>query len=172
MARNRTTSGKLTGQFLALPHSVLRSKEFTDLNHAAVRLLILLGLTYNGANNGKLVASRRYLQKMGWTSADTTVRSLKELQRAGLVVQTRMGRRPNVAAWYALAWRDLDQQAGLDFRPGAYPRFVGTPIGPLVGHRRKRIAPSSGQVVEPACPMPGAIAVQTTICNVRLPERI
>ena len=155
--RSRKKGEGLNGRFLALPHSVLRTREFLGLSNAAVRLLVIIGLGYNGRNNGRLVACRRSLEPMGWRSADSTVRCLKQLISSGLLVQTRMGKRPNVTAWFALPWRELDQRAGIDFDPRSYPRFIGTPVVPLAGQRQRCIAPKAGKILLPIAPVTGTM---------------
>jgi hypothetical protein len=161
MGRERVRATKLRGRFVALPYEVICSEQFRRLSHASVRLLVLVATGYSGRNNGKLVACRKSLRKHGWLSDDSTSRCLKQLTEAGLLVQTRMGARPNKAGWYALSWRPLDQTDGLDFDARLWRPFVGTPLGPLIGPTMQRIGPSGGQANAPSGPTVGAIRAES-----------
>jgi hypothetical protein len=98
-------------------------------------LLIDIARQYSGANNGKLVACMRYLATRGWTSNDTILRARRELEAARFLVQTRMGARPNKAAWFAATWWGLDwlpemEIAKNDFERGAYCK--NDPLPPIL----------------------------------------
>ena len=108
---------------------------------------------------GRLVACVRYLKPMGWTSHDTVSRALAEIKDAGLLIETRMGMRPNRAAWFALGWYQLDASDGMDidprmFRTGCYKI---APLIPCGGVRRARIAPVPGVRAPAATPAGGAM---------------
>lgn len=109
-------------QFLALPHVVLDSPAFLGLSAPATRLLLDVARQYTGKNNGRLVACSKYLAGRGWKSHDTATRARRELEAAGLLFQTRMGARPNKAAWFALTWASLDWSPELEIRPETFPR--------------------------------------------------
>ncbi|RII84029.1 hypothetical protein CJO09_01990 [Neopusillimonas maritima] len=113
------------GRFLALPHVVLESEAFKSLTGQQIKLLldIAMQLTTNYSNNGRLSASWRYLsEKRGWTSKDTIRRALTVLEERGLILCTRKGRMPNVAAWYAVTWHPLFHHNDMDVGPQALPR--------------------------------------------------
>jgi hypothetical protein len=95
-------------RFLALPHTVMDSPAFLGLSAPAVRLLLDIARQFDGRNNGRLVACMSALKARGWTSNDTLTRARKELETSGLLYQTRIGMRPNRAAWFALTWLALD----------------------------------------------------------------
>ena len=107
-------------QFVLLPHVVLESPGYRLATHPARSLLIDIAMQYTGHNNGKLVACAKYLKPMGWNSHDTISRALVAIKEAGLLIETRMGMRPNRAAWYALGWYALDIVEGLDLDPKTY----------------------------------------------------
>lgn len=96
---------------------------------------------------------------MGWKSNDVVTRALRELKEAGLLIETRMGMRPNRAAWFALGWYALDAKDGLDidaatYRTGQYKIAALIPRG---GVGRVRIAPSGGIGASIAAPSGGTM---------------
>jgi hypothetical protein len=44
------------------------------------------------------------------------------LEAAGLIVQTRLGMRPNRAAWFALTWLTFDWMPEMDMTRAEFPR--------------------------------------------------
>lgn len=108
--------------FVALPHVVMDSQAYLGLSGPAMRLLLDLARQYTGKNNGRLVVCMSALAGRGWTSNDTLTRATRTLEVSGLVFQTRMGARPNKAAWYALTWADLDWCSEMEIRPESFPR--------------------------------------------------
>jgi hypothetical protein len=109
-------------RFVALPEVVLESPGYRRAGYAARALLTDIAMQYTGHNNGKLTACAKYLTPKGWTSNNTVLRAVHELQACGLLIETRKGARPNKAAWFALSWLDLDQGTGLDIDPKHYRR--------------------------------------------------
>jgi hypothetical protein len=103
-----------------LPFVVIDSPSYQALGFAARALLIDIARQHTGSNNGRLVACAKAMRPRGWNSNGTVSRALKELQAAGLLVQTRLGMKPNRAAWFALGWQSLDETSGLDIDPRTY----------------------------------------------------
>jgi hypothetical protein len=133
-------------RYIALPHVVIDSPSYRALGHPARALLIDIARQYTGSNNGRLVACAKYLRPLGWNSNDTVSRALAELRAQALLIETRMGMRPNRAAWFALAWYSLDKADGMDidprtYRTGQYKIAALTPSG---GLERVHIAPAGG----------------------------
>ena len=128
---------------IALPHVVIDSPSYRALGYAARALLIDIARQYTGTNNGKLVACDKALKPMGWNSNQTIARGLRELQDAKLLIQTRMGMRPNRAAWFALGYYALDKVDGLDIDPKTYRtgQYKIKPLTPITGVESTRIAP-------------------------------
>lgn len=146
-------------RYVALPHVVIDSPSFRELGHPARALLIDLARQYTGTNNGRIVACAKYLKPLGWRSNDTVTRALTQLKDAGLLVETRMGMRPNRAAWFALGWYQLDAVTGMDIDPRTY-RTGGYKIAPLKpsgGIERGRIVPSGGVRPLSSAPSHGAM---------------
>lgn len=144
------------GRFVALPHDVIDCPAYRGLGHVSRSLLIDIARQYGKFNNGKLTACMKYLQPLGWNSADTVTRAKRELLASGLLIETRKGARPNKAAWYMLAWYELDISDGIDALPATYNRLrsayrkdsakqIGgaSPI-PSHGIATRSIAPSHG----------------------------
>lgn len=139
---------------------MIDSPSFRELGYPARALLIDIARQYTGSNNGRLVACAKYLKPFGWNSNSTVTRALVELKAAGLLIETRMGMRPNRAAWFALGWYQLDATAGMDidprtFRTGGYKVAALVPRG---GVGRERIAAHKGVGAPVATPAGGAMA--------------
>ena len=100
------------GQFAAFPLQMLKHPSFAALSPRAKALLFPLASQYNGRNNGDLCASFSVMRPHGWTSNDQLQKGLRELQDTGFLIQTRQGRRPNVASLYALSWRPINECGG------------------------------------------------------------
>ncbi|MGL6159945.1 hypothetical protein [Microbulbifer sp.] len=100
------------GKFAAFPIQMLAHPKFATLSPRAKALLFPLAAQYNGRNNGDLCASFSVMRPHGWTSNDQLRKALGELLESGFLIQTRQGRRPNVASLYALSWRPIDECGG------------------------------------------------------------
>lgn len=165
--RAKGDSGRDSGGFVALPWSVLDSAAYAGLSHPARALLFELARQFVGDNNGRLLASRAYLAKRGWKSADVIARAKHQLLETGFLAETVKGHRPNKASWFAVTWRVLDRHPGYDagavasFERGAY-RSVAQPeierLSPSRGQETQLIAPSPGQTGLHPVPLPGAVA--------------
>jgi hypothetical protein len=99
-------------KFAAFPALMLNHPNFAALSPRAKALLFPLAAQYNGRNNGDLCASFSVMRSHGWTSNDQLKKALRELLASGFLIQTRQGRRPNLASLYALSWRPIDECAG------------------------------------------------------------
>lgn len=111
------------GGFVAIPLTVLDSAAYLGAGAHAKALLLDLLSQYRGNNNGDLTACWRFMKERGWKSQDTLNRAKKALIECGLIVETRMGARPNKASLYAITWLALDECGGkLDIRAQDYPR--------------------------------------------------
>lgn len=146
-------------RFVVLPHVVLDSPAYRRASHTARSLLVDVALQLNGANNGRLVVCARYMEPRGWKSKDTIWRAVRELVDLGLLVETRKGRRPNVAAWFAVTWTSLQVVDGLDIDPKKFPRgaYSDARIVPSGGLASDPIVPSHGTRRTPASPSDGTM---------------
>lgn len=131
MGREKKSRSRDGTRFLALPHVVMTSPAFINLSAPAVRVLLDIALQYTGQNNGKLVACNAYMKSRGWKSNDTPHRAKKELMDAGFLIETRMGMRPNRAAWYAITWQTLDWTPEMDIQRSAFERGLYAKNDPL-----------------------------------------
>lgn len=173
---------RMPGAFIALPWVVVDSSAFQGLSHPARSLLLELARQYVRDNNGRLLASRRYLLSRGWKSADVIDRAKRELLATRLIFETFTGHRPNKASWYALSWYSLDWHPDYDpgvkesFRRGGFmaadasPKVKkGTPrvtrpapsrndaLGPSHGPTKGYIAPFNGQPKQQPVPSHGPV---------------
>lgn len=82
-----------------LPWSVLDCPAYRALSHPAKSLLMEFSRQYVKDNNGRLLASTKFLKNRGWNSADVIHRAKLELVEAGLIYETVKGHRPNKASW-------------------------------------------------------------------------
>lgn len=153
MANGRNSSrkgdtGRDGGGFIALPWTVLDCPAYARLSHPARSLLMEIARQIRSDNNGRLLASRAYLLKRGWKSADVIDRAKHELINASFIFETVKGQRPNKASWYAVTWRVLERLQGYDvgaiegFVRGAYQKNAS--LSPSDGTGRPLIAPSHG----------------------------
>jgi hypothetical protein len=146
--KRREGNGRDAGGFVALPWAVLDSAAYANLSHPARSLLLEIARQYVKDNNGRLLASRAYLLKRGWTSSDVIYRARNELVNGGFLHETVKGQRPNKASWYAVTWYALDILDGFDagaaqtFRRSAYQNAVLCPSG---GQGQPATVPSRGQ---------------------------
>lgn len=116
------------GAFVRLPCAVLNSSAYLDASPYARSLLLDLAVQYRGDNNGDLSGAWSFMVRRGWRSKETLTRAKRELMRLGLIVETRMGARPNKASLYALTWLALDEAPKLemsakDFQRGLYKLY-------------------------------------------------
>ena len=172
MANGRSGSRKKTkpdrdgGGFVALPWTVLDSKNFQNLSHPAKALLLEFARQYGNGFNGRLLCSMRHLKTRGFNSSDVVTRAKRELIEAGFIFETVMGQRPNKASWYAITWYPLDKINGYDegtaktFIRSAYNKnelLKNLTLIPSKGIDSKIIAPCNGTKVQLPTPPDGAI---------------
>ncbi len=159
--KSRYDDGRDDGPFIALPWAVLDCPAYLDLSHPAKSLLMEISRQFVKDNNGRLLASYRYLRTRGWTSADTITRAKKELIAGGFIHETVKGHRPNKASWYAVTWRRLDKLKGYDF--GAEQSFVrgsyqkNLILKPSAGQSKSLIRPRNGKGIVHLGPANGAV---------------
>lgn len=119
--RARHKGRKGNAPFLHIPHDVINSEAYQQLDGWAVRLLVDVAGQFKGFNNGDLNAAWSQMSKRGWRSKGTLHKALKALLSAGLIEQTRQGGK-NRCSLYAVTWRSIDECSGkLDVRPTKAP---------------------------------------------------
>lgn len=132
-SRKAAKAGRDPGSFVPWLRVVQQSPGWRHASHTARSLL--MDMLQSGPN-GRLTASMKYLTTFGWTSNSTVTKAIAELIGCGLLIETRKGRRPNVAAWYACTWMKLQHTDGLDISPGAFK--TGGYLTPEVGEPRRQ----------------------------------
>ena len=126
MARNRNWKDakdkRDAGPFRAIPSSVLDGRAYLNCSPHARMLLFDLFALYSGSNNGDLSVAWSRMKPRGWRSEATLHKAKKELLESGLIVQTRMGARPNKCSLYAITCYALDENDKLEMTNRSYPR--------------------------------------------------
>lgn len=102
---------KISGSFLALPHTVLHHMAFTKLTARATKLLLDIAIQYNGINNGDLCITLSVMKKCGWNSNDQLTKARDELLEKDLIILTRQGGR-HTSSLYAITWQSIDECKG------------------------------------------------------------
>lgn len=124
------------GTFFTVPSAVLNGAAYIGCGSHARMLLFDLLAQYRGNNNGDLCAAYSLMKPRGWKSTHTLLAAKRELLKAGLIVETRMGARPNKASLYALTWHALDECGGkLDISAHNFPRGaykLKEPLPPMI----------------------------------------
>jgi len=106
--RNINSKGrKITGKFFPLTGNVLNSSEFISLSMKAIKLLIDIGSSYNGNNNGDLAVTWSLMKKRGWKSRQTLGNAQKELESNFWILRTRQGGR-NQCNLFAITWLPIN----------------------------------------------------------------
>jgi len=104
------------GRFLMFPYAVQQSRNYKKLSAQAVKLLVDIGIQYNGRNNGDLCATLSFLKKYGWKSSSTLAEKLDELLYYGFIEKTRQGGKHRCSL-YAISWKPINECDGkLDVR--------------------------------------------------------
>jgi len=97
---------KSSERFVKLPAHVLQTPAYRALGASARALLVDVLQSYNGHNNGRLLASMAYLKPLGWRSSATVSAAIKELIEHGLLAKVRQGHigAQKTACYYAVTW--------------------------------------------------------------------
>jgi hypothetical protein len=100
-----------------------------------------------------------------------TTRCVRELTEAGLLVRTRLGARPNRAAWFGVGWMGLHgSQADYDeVNLANYRKFVGAPVAPLAGKAGKSLIPPHGEATASIAPSHGVRTSPTSPSHGAMP---
>jgi hypothetical protein len=117
VSRFKVKGRRETGRFVALPHVVIKNKDYIELSYKSKALLIDLMLQYNGSNNGDLTVALAILRNRGWKRQATIGEAVKELLDANLIIRTREGqfRNPHSrCALYAVTWQPINDCNGKD----------------------------------------------------------
>ena len=110
------------GAFRQIPCSVLDGRAFIACSPHARMLLFDLFALYSGTNNGDLSVPWSRMKPRGWRSEATLFKAKKELLELGLIVETRLGARPNKCSLFAITCYALDENDKLEMTNRSYPR--------------------------------------------------
>ena len=100
------THGKIValGQYIAIPHAVMRSADYRNLSGTAVKLLCALLLQLDDRINGDFTAAFTVMHRQhGFRSTDTLARAIRELLAANIINKTRKAHGGRCAL-YAVTW--------------------------------------------------------------------
>ncbi|HIJ22766.1 MAG: hypothetical protein HON68_02695 [Gammaproteobacteria bacterium] len=112
MADRTKMKGRRSGSsFVAMPHALLNSENFSRLTPAGVKLLMDIASQYKGKNNGDLCTTISVMKERGWKSASTLDERISELLHYGFITKTRQGGR-NQCSLYALTWQPINECNG------------------------------------------------------------
>jgi hypothetical protein len=117
VSRIKAKGRRETGRFVAFPHAVMKTEDYTGLSYKSKALLLDIALQYNGRNNGDLTVALAVLRNRGWKRQATISEAVKELLDADLIIRTREGqfRNPHSrCALYAITWQPIDDCNGKD----------------------------------------------------------
>lgn len=164
MSRRKKAPENAEGSFSKMPHRVLDSKAYLELNFAAKALLHELVRQLNGYNNGHLQLTTTWLRKRGWTSSDTISRVTNELIESFLVVNTRQGGLNIGPSQFAVTWLVISNYQGLEIRPEQYPKgkwALKEPLPPLKSNKllvqlSERSIPTGGDEKLTSAPISGS----------------
>jgi len=146
MTRSRKKPERVDGGYVAMPWVVLDSAAYRGCSLAAKCLLFEIARQHNGANNGHLQASQRWLKGRGWKSTSTIHRARKQLESRGLIVCTRQGGFGIGPSRYALTWLNIHNFVGLEvkvdrYHQGAWAQFSEPILGIYKSPRGNRTDP-------------------------------
>lgn len=117
--RWRQTGRRTGASFVQIPHFVLESQQWGQMDAFALKLLMELARQYKGNNNGDLSATAEMLKDRSatWSSKDTLPKKLRYLEEQGWIVKTRQGGRHIGCNLYAITWWAIDPCSGKHQHP-------------------------------------------------------
>ena len=115
-SRARAKGRRESGNFAALPYSVLRHPNYISLSPRAVKLLLDFCSFYNGKNNGDFTAAWTVIKERGWKSRDQVFKAQQELEEKGFILRTRQGGR-HLCNLFAITFYAIDDCDGKLDRP-------------------------------------------------------
>jgi hypothetical protein len=155
------------GGFAAFPHSVFDSLSFAGASDKAKALLLALARQLNGANNGHLQLTTKWLKSKGYTCPSINIKARKELIERGLIVQTKFGGLNMGADLFGVTWLPITNLVGLDitmngFNQGAYKLCTLPPTKKRVVKKRGRFNECNSTVTTIETGDPKAITTSET----------
>lgn len=111
MAKKRAPYKTYKGHF-HLPAALLEHDDMRQLSPRATKLLIDIGVQYNGYNNGDLCITRSVLIARGWSSNDQLMKAKRELLDRNLIMQTKLGGLGIGPSLFAFTWQPIQECGG------------------------------------------------------------
>lgn len=114
MARSlmKSKGRRESGPFIAVPRSILDSREYADLSSRAIRLLFDVYAQFRGYNNGDLSVAWSLMKPRGWTSKDQLTKARDELLEKGWLGISRRPRARRDPELYYLTFLAIDDCKG------------------------------------------------------------
>lgn len=106
MPKKKKLRGK-KGQFMSLPHALIRHENYINCPPAGIKLLNYLFLQYNGKNNGDINCTLTQLKQFGFTK-DSLLYAKRALIKHNLIQETRKNQK-KICALYAFTWLPIDE---------------------------------------------------------------
>lgn len=112
-------------RFVGIPFHVLKSERGKTLTAIEMKLLIHLGLQYNGNNNGMLSPTYTLLKEYGWSSTGTLYKARQGLEHKGFIVTTKIGKKiKGDCTLVAFTWNGIDESDKWPYRDEVKPSPV------------------------------------------------
>ncbi len=84
-----------------------------------MKLLMHLGLQYNGNNNGMLSPTYSLMKEYGWSSTGTLYKARQGLEHKGFIVTTKIGKKiKGDCTLVAFTWNGIDESNKWPYRNG------------------------------------------------------
>lgn len=165
MARDlmRAKGRRESGPFIAVPRSVLDSRQYADLSSRAIKLLFDVYAHFRGYNNGDLSVAWGLMKPRGWTSKDQLKKGRDELLKKGWLGISRRPRAKREPELYYLTFLAIDECNGKldvqatvtptnEWKNNSLPRHTGKLVPPH-GSKSSDGRSKTVQIV-PLCPAP------------------
>lgn len=110
---------KNLGRFAGVPHSVLTTATYKNLNPLSKALLLEIAAQYNGSNNGYLSLTRNDLKARGFNSPGSNQKAIEALIDAGFITKTIQGGISSGSkhcSLYGINWQPSDERQERPFQ--------------------------------------------------------
>jgi len=106
-------------RYVGIPFNVLKSEMGRTITAIEMKLIIHLGLQYNGNNNGMMSPTFSLMKEYGWSSTSTLYKARKGLEHKGFIVTTKIGKKiKGDCTLVGFTWRGIDESDKWPYREG------------------------------------------------------
>ncbi|MEY8238833.1 MAG: hypothetical protein RPT25_00650 [Cycloclasticus sp.] len=106
-------------RYVGIPFNVLKSEMGRTITAIEMKLIIHLGLQYNGNNNGMMSPTFSLMKEYGWSSTSTLYKARKGLEHKGFIITTKIGKKvKGDCTLVAFTWRGIDESDKWPYREG------------------------------------------------------